>query len=141
MSTIEKALIIAAKAHEGQTDKAGLPYILHPLRVMMTMENETTMMAAILHDVIEDTPYTLEDLWKEEFPVDVIDAVDALTRKEKEDYMDYVKRLTVNPIAKVIKIADLKDNMNLARIESPSPKDIERTELYRKALLLVESEG
>ena len=110
MATIEKALQIAAKAHEGQKDKDGQPYILHPLRVMNAVDGEEAKIAAVLHDVIEDSPVTEEDLRNEGFSEAVITAVRCLTHGKSESYADYVIRCSNNDIACQVKLADLEDN-------------------------------
>lgn len=139
MSSLEKAIEIAALAHAGQKDKGGHPYILHPIRVMMSLKdhvaNESLLMVAVLHDVLEDTGhYVLRDLDRAGFSVVVIEAVMAITRKKSESYMDYIQRLAKNPLAKHVKIMDLQDNMDLSRIQNPGPKDFERQEKYSVAL-------
>ena len=115
MATIEKALQIAAKAHEGQKDKDGQPYILHPLRVMNAVDGEEAKIAAVLHDVIEDSPVTEEDLRNEGFSEAVITAVRCLTHGKSESYADYVIRCSNNDIACQVKLADLEDNVRPSR--------------------------
>lgn len=132
-ATVEDAVSIAARAHRGQTDKAGAPYLLHPLRMMLRMETEAAMMAAVLHDVVEDTGWTLERLRGEGFPDEVVEAVDCLTRREGESYEEFVERARANPIARRVKIADLEDNMNVRRFGRLGAKDLERLEKYHRA--------
>jgi hypothetical protein len=115
MGTIEKALQIAARAHEGQEDKDGQPYILHPLRVMNAVEGQEARIAAILHDVIEDASVTTEDLRREGFSEAVLAAVDCLTHREGESYADYVVRCKGDDIARRVKLADLEDNSRPSR--------------------------
>jgi (p)ppGpp synthase/HD superfamily hydrolase len=115
VATIEKALQIAARAHEGQKDKEGLPYILHPLRVMQGVEGEPAQIVAILHDVVEDTPVTLEDLRQAGFAEEVLAAVQCVTHRKDEPYADYVVRCKANPVARQVKLADLRDNARLDR--------------------------
>ena len=115
MATIEKALQIAAKAHEGQKDKEGLPYILHPLRVMMSVEGEEAQIVAVLHDVIEDTSVTADDLRQAGFSEKIIAAVLCVTHSKDDSYAEYVVRCRANPIARQVKLADLKDNSRLDR--------------------------
>lgn len=138
MSTLEHAIAIAAEAHGGQADKGGAPYILHPLRVMMTAFKEggrEAAIAAVLHDVIEDCPdWPAERLAAEGFSPSVMAALDCLTRRNGEDYMAFVHRCGTDPIARIVKLADLKDNMDLTRIGSPTPKDEARLERYREAV-------
>jgi len=134
MSNLEKAIIIATTAHQEQVDKAGEPYILHPLRVMLALQTEAERITAVLHDVIEDTHYTIQDLREEGFPEKVLEALELVTKKENEDYDTFIKRLSGNEIARKVKIADLNDNMNISRIKNPSEKDFARIEKYKKAL-------
>lgn len=115
MSTIEKALQIAAKAHEGQKDKEGLPYILHPLRAMMSVEGEEAQIVAVLHDVIEDTSVKAEDLRLAGFSEKTVAAVLCVTHEKNETYADYVVRCKANEVARHVKLADLKDNSRLDR--------------------------
>jgi guanosine-3',5'-bis(diphosphate) 3'-pyrophosphohydrolase len=115
MATIEKALQIAARAHEGQKDKEGLPYILHPLRVMSGVEGAEAQVVAVLHDVIEDTPVTADDLRREGFSEAIVAAVLCVTHSRDEPYADYVVRCKGNEVARRVKLADLKDNARLDR--------------------------
>jgi (p)ppGpp synthase/HD superfamily hydrolase len=115
MASIEKALQIAARAHEGQKDKDGQPYILHPLRVMNAVEGEAEKVVAILHDVIEDTSVTVEDLRREGFDEAVLAALDCVTQRKGEPYADYVVRSKSDQIAWRVKLADLEDNARLSR--------------------------
>jgi (p)ppGpp synthase/HD superfamily hydrolase len=137
VSTLERAISIAAEAHAGQRDKAGEPYILHPLRVMLAVKTPEEQMAAALHDVVEDTPLTVEQLRDFGFPDAVVDAVDALTRREGEDYFDFVRRAAANPVARPVKLADLRDNLKLSRIPAPSQRDHDRIARYRAALQML----
>lgn len=130
---LEKAILIAVNAHQGQIDKAGKPYILHPLRVMFSREDETERICAVLHDVIEDTDITLDYLKNEGFSEEVVTILDALTRRSNESYDEFINRILNNKLACYVKLADLSDNMDLSRIEKPTQKDYERIEKYRKA--------
>ena len=132
-ATVEDAISIAARAHRGQKDKAGAPYLLHPLRLMLRMDTEAAMMAAVLHDVVEDTDWTLERLRGEGFSDEVVEAVDCLTRRGGESYEEFVERARANPVARRVKIADLEDNMNVRRIGRLGSKDLERLEKYHRA--------
>jgi (p)ppGpp synthase/HD superfamily hydrolase len=140
MATLERAILIAAEAHLGQRDKAGAPYILHPLRMMMRMESEAAMIAAVLHDVVEDSDWTLEQLRSEGFSEEVLRAVDCLTHKEGESYDEFVVRVRANAIASLVKIADLEDNMNVKRIGEMTPKDLARIEKYHRAWRILKEE-
>lgn len=131
---LEKAILIAVKAHQGQVDKGGNPYILHPLRVMFSMKNENEKICAVLHDVIEDTNVTLDDLKNEGFSEEVLLALDALTKRKSESYDEFIDRIINNRVACFVKLGDLNDNMNLSRIQNPSYKDFERIEKYKKAV-------
>ena len=137
MSTLERAIALAAEAHAGMVDKAGAPYILHPLRVMLRVDGERARIAAVLHDVVEDTDWTIERLREEGFDPEVLAAVDALTRREGEDYYDFCRRAARHPIARVVKRADIEDNLDLSRIPDPTPADHARVERYRRALELL----
>jgi len=138
MSTLERAIEIAAAAHAGQVDKAGQPYILHPLRVMLRVATDYERMAAVLHDVVEDTPVTLAQLTEAGFPKEVVDAIEALTKRAGETRMQAAARAASNPIARVVKLADNAENMDLSRIANPTEKDFARVEEYKqvRALLL-----
>lgn len=131
MATLEKALQISAKAHEDQVDKAGQPYILHPIRVMLRVQTEAERITAVLHDVVEDTEVSLEDLEKAGFSAEILDAVDALTKRREETRLEAAARAVNNPIARVVKIADNAENMDLSRIKNPTEKDFARLEEYR----------
>lgn len=134
MPTLERAIAIAAKAHAGQTDKAGQPYILHTLRVMMAVTRAEEKIVAVLHDVVEDTNVTPVDLEKEGFTKPVLAAIFAITKTERETRIDAAKRVVLNPIAKAVKLADLADNMNLTRIANPSEKDLTRMQEYKHVM-------
>ncbi|HEY3739298.1 MAG TPA: HD domain-containing protein [Bryobacteraceae bacterium] len=135
MATLERAIAIAAEAHTGQKSKEGSPYILHPIRVMMRVDGLDAKMAAILHDVVEDTDWTLDQLRTEGFSQPVLEAVDLLTHRDSEDYFAYVARAGTNPLAKQVKLADLEDNMNVMRLATVGDKDLERMRRYHKAWL------
>jgi (p)ppGpp synthase/HD superfamily hydrolase len=140
IATIEDAISVAARAHKGQKDKAGAPYLLHPLRMMLRMETEAAMMAAVLHDVVEDTEWTLQRLREAGFSEEVVEAVDCLTHREGESYEEFVGRVRANPIARRVKVADLEDNMNIRRIGQLGAKDLERLEKYHRAWRVLTSE-
>lgn len=110
---LEKAINIASNAHFGQTDKAGKPYIFHPIRVMDRCVNIEEKIVAILHDTIEDTEITPERLLLDGFPPYIIDAVQSLTRGECESYEEFIQRVSLNSLATQVKIADLRDNLDL----------------------------
>ena len=133
--TLERAIAIAAEAHAGQKDRAEAPYILHPIRLMIQMDSEDAMMAAVLHDVVENSVWTLDDLRKEGFSNEVLNAVDSLTHRDKEgeNYWDYIQRAKSDPIAIKVKLADLEDNLNPDRLNAVTEKDEKRFDRYRKA--------
>jgi len=127
------AMKIAYKAHHGQSDKSGVPYILHPIHVAEQMETEEECIVALLHDVVEDSNITFEELQKY-FSTNVIDAIKLLTHDDEVDYMEYIQQLKSNPIARKVKIADLKHNSDITRSSTMTEKDWERTDKYHKAL-------
>lgn len=131
---LEKALILAAKAHTGQVDKGGAPYILHPIRVMLACEGEKEKIVALLHDTLEDTALTAADLRRAGFPEEIVQAVCCLTRGQKEDYMDYIACICENALAARVKYADLQDNLNIRRIPNPTEKDFARIRKYEQAM-------
>ncbi len=131
---LSRAIGTALEAHEGQKDRAGKPYIFHPLRVMLAMKDEKLQAAAVLHDVVEDSAITLSELSARGFPKEVVKLVGTLTRRELESYDDYISRVLLSPDACRIKLEDLKDNMNLSRISSPDSEDVDRWNRYEKAL-------
>jgi GTP diphosphokinase / guanosine-3',5'-bis(diphosphate) 3'-diphosphatase len=141
MATLERAIEIAAAAHAGTKDKAGRPYILHCLRVMMKMETEEQMMAAVLHDVVEDTTVSLAQLAERGFPTAVLEAVDALTKQKRETRIAAARRAKANAIARVVKLADNADNLDLTRIPAPSAKDFKRIGQYAAVRQLLLSDG
>jgi GTP diphosphokinase / guanosine-3',5'-bis(diphosphate) 3'-diphosphatase len=131
---LEKAILIATKAHAGQVDKGGNPYILHPLAVMQRVKTLKAKIVAVLHDVLEDTTVTKEDLLMEGFPEDIVAAVIGVTRQKGESRKQFIRRASLNPISKEVKIADIEENMDLTRIPNPTEKDYRRIEMYKKEL-------
>ena len=132
---IESAIQIAVAAHAGIKDKGGKPYILHPIKVMMRVETEEEQIVAILHDVVEDTDWTFDALRNEGFSETVIEALETVTKQsEDEDYEDFIKRSLRNDIGRKVKIADLRENLDVTRIGELSEKDIKRINKYKKAL-------
>ncbi|MDX8146589.1 phosphohydrolase [Lentzea sp. BCCO 10_0061] len=140
MFTLEDAITIATAAHDGQVDKAGRPYIGHPLRVMASMTGEQEQMAAVLHDVIEDTPVTADDLLARGCPDVVVDAVVALSHLPEEPQEDYLRRVAANPLALSVKRADISDNLSPARMArlDPATQDRLKTKYARALGLLAE---
>jgi (p)ppGpp synthase/HD superfamily hydrolase len=133
MANLERAILIALQAHQNQRDKSGETYILHPLRLMLKMDSEAEMIAAVLHDVVEDSNWTPADLRKEGFSEEVLSVIECLTRRDQETYEEFIERVKLNPTARKIKLADLEDNMAIKRISEPTEKDWERLKKYHRA--------
>lgn len=125
-----KAMRICYAAHEGQVDKSGVPYVFHPLHLAEQMETEEEICTALLHDVVEDTKWTLADLETEGFPASVLDAVRLLTREKDVSYMAYIERLSGNRVARKVKLADLEHNSDLTRLLEVTERDLRRQEKY-----------
>ncbi|ESQ91459.1 Guanosine-3',5'-bis(Diphosphate) 3'-pyrophosphohydrolase [Asticcacaulis sp. AC460] len=139
MSTIDTAIALAAKVHAGQVDKAGQPYILHPLRLMLRMTATEEKIVAVLHDVVEDGGITFDDLRAMGFAEAVIAGVDGMTRRTEENYQDFIVRAAGHPLARAVKIQDIRDNMDLTRLNSVSDKDLERVAKYHRSLRYLEA--
>ncbi len=135
----KKALCIAYKAHEGQVDKTGIPYIFHPFHLAESMTDENSTIVALLHDVIEDTDWTIDDLEKEGFNEDILTALKLMTHNPAEPYMDYISRLSTCPVARQVKLADLYHNSDRTRVENPDEKMLKRWEKYDRAIQLLKS--
>jgi (p)ppGpp synthase/HD superfamily hydrolase len=134
MNLLEKVITFALAAHTGHTDKYGRPYILHPLHLMSQMETDEERMTAVLHDVVEDTERTLADIEALGVSESVVAAVALLTHdKEQTPYLEYVRALKPNPLARKVKLADLRHNMDIRRMNAVTEKDAERLERYRHA--------
>lgn len=134
MPTLEDAIALAVKMHQGQVDKVGQPYILHPLRVMFRLEGETAQIVGILHDVVEDSEIAFDDLRQLGYSEEIIDALDGVTRRETETYEEFVERSLAHPISRRVKLADLEDNMDVRRMPATlTEKDFKRLERYRRA--------
>lgn len=133
-----KAMIMAYNAHINQTDKAGVPYIFHPIHLAEQMDTETECIVALLHDVVEDTDVTFEQLEKE-FSSDIIKILKLLTHNKDDDYMEYIKILKENPIAKKVKIADITHNADETRLDKITEIDILRREKYKEALKILKN--
>lgn len=129
----EKAIMIATKVHAGQKDKAGAPYLLHVLRVMMSVEKMDERIVALLHDVVEDSETTIEELANEGFSKKILRAVELLTKTEHKTYEDYIQEIKKNELARVVKSADLKDNMNISRLKTLTENDKLRIKKYKAA--------
>ena len=131
MATLESAIQLAAEAHSGQQDKAGKPYILHPIRVMLSVSTTDEQIAAILHDTVEDTNVTYEQLSEAGFSAEIISAVKALTKLDGESRVEAARRAVKHPIARQVKLADVKDNLDISRIPHLTDKDHARLDEYK----------
>ncbi|MBQ7121521.1 MAG: bifunctional (p)ppGpp synthetase/guanosine-3',5'-bis(diphosphate) 3'-pyrophosphohydrolase [Clostridia bacterium] len=129
----KKALVISFNAHKEQIDKSGMPYVYHPYEVASHMDDEYSTCTALLHDVVEDTEITLDDLRKEGFPEEVIEALSLMTHADGVPYDDYIKALKTNPIAVKVKLADLTHNSNPDRLETIDERMLQRFEKYKRA--------
>jgi (p)ppGpp synthase/HD superfamily hydrolase len=138
---LEKAIAIAVEAHRGQRDRYGLPYILHPIRVMCSVGSVIEKTVAILHDVVEDTDWTFTDLQEEGFSRTVLDALDSVTKREGEAYEEFVKRSANNPVGRKVKLADLEDNMDLRRLRQITEDDKSRLQKYVNAWYFLNPNG
>ena len=134
MNLLQRAIEIAVHAHAGQVDKGGNLYLPHPLRLMLRMATDEVHIVAVLHDVIEDTSWTLPKLAAEGFPPAILAALHNLTRNSAEDYETFISRSASNPLSAVVKLADLEDNSDLSRIKSPTALDYERKAKYQRAI-------
>lgn len=135
----KKALKLCFEVHKNQTDKSGMPYVFHPFHLAEQMKDEYTVCTALLHDVVEDSHLTLEDLRNYGFPDEVVNAVALMTHEENVTYFDYVRKIKTNPVAAAVKLADLEHNMDLTRIDNPTAHDLERAEKYKTAALILKS--
>ena len=131
---LEQAIYIALQAHKGKADKGGSPYILHPLRLMLVMETTEEKIVAVLHDVIEDSSFTIQQLKQEGFSKKVLDAVSLLTKTENQNYENYISVIKKNPLATKVKLADLKDNMDISRLKKIVEEDLIRIKKYKSAV-------
>lgn len=134
---IKRAMQIAYRAHHDQTDKSGVPYIFHPIHLAEQMHTEAETITAILHDVVEDTDITLSDLAREGFPEEVINALRLLTHNDAIPYLDYVREIKNNPIARNVKLADLKHNSDIGRLGIIDEKAKARLEKYKQAIAIL----
>jgi len=133
MATLQRALEIAVDAHKKQKQKDGSPYAFHPLRLALSLPDDEQKIVALLHDVVEDTNLTFEDLVAEGFSDTVLAALRLLTHDDGSPYDEYVERLASNPLARAVKLADLTDNMDIKRIPQPTERDFARIEKYHRA--------
>lgn len=135
----KQAMKLCYEAHQGQVDKSGIPYVFHPIHVAEQMSDEATTIVALLHDVVEDTDYTLDDLTRMGFDDTVTDALALLTHKKGVPYLEYVAKLKNNPIARAVKLADLRHNSDLSRLDEMDEKAESRLEKYKAAIELLEA--
>lgn len=135
----KKALKISFDAHKNQVDKSGMPYVYHPFHLAEQMDDEISTCVALLHDVVEDTAVTLGDLKAAGFPDDVIEALSLMTHGDDVPYMEYIRALKNNPVARKVKLADLAHNSDLTRLDKVDDKAIERANKYRQAMLILKS--
>ena len=133
----KKALKLCFEAHKNQLDKSGMPYVFHPFHLAEQMTDEVSTVCALLHDVVEDTEYTFDDLLNMGFPQEVVEVLKLLTHVDGAPYMEYVKGLSGNAIAKRVKLADLRHNSDLTRLSEVDEKALERVEKYQKAIALL----
>ena len=133
MPKLEDAIALATRAHHGQRDRYGEPFILHPLRVMLRLDTEEERIAGVLHDLVEKTPLTFETLRASGYSEPVLAALDCVTRKPDETYEEFVLRSASNPLAKRVKLADLEDNMDLRRAREVTREDAERLNRQTRA--------
>jgi (p)ppGpp synthase/HD superfamily hydrolase len=137
---LERAIEIAVEAHKGTFDKGGNPYVLHPLRVMFSLHSEEEKIVGVLHDVVEDSNWSFDDLVAEGFSETVIEGIKSVTKTDEvENYDSFVRRAKENPIGRKVKIADITDNLDVRRINELSSKDMERLNKYKKALSVLTS--
>lgn len=134
----KKAMNLMFELHKDQKEKSGVSYVFHPWHVAESMDDENSTIVALLHDSVEDTDITLEDLRNEGFPDEVIEAISLMTHFDGVDYMDYVKRLAYNPIARKVKLSDLRHNSDTTRLNEVTEKDIVRIKKYKKAIEFLE---
>lgn len=137
--TLGDAIELALRAHAKQVDKVGMPYVLHPLRVMQRVKDEKAKIVAVLHDVVEDTPNTLKDLEGMGYPPEIVQAIEGVTKREGESYEQFVERAAANPLSRMVKMADLEDNMDIRRLPELTDKDVLRLCRYLKAWQALQS--
>ena len=135
----KKAMTLCFRAHRDQLDKSGMPYVFHPFHLAEQMQTEQTTIVALLHDVAEDSPITLAQIAQMGFGEAVMEALALLTHDPGVDYMDYVRAIRENPIAKAVKLADLRHNSDLSRLDTVDEKALERREKYLQAIAILEA--
>ncbi|MDE5883644.1 MAG: GTP pyrophosphokinase [Oscillospiraceae bacterium] len=135
------AMQICFEAHKDQTDKSQLPYVFHPIHLAEQMQTEETIITALLHDVVEDSSYTLQDLKNYGFPETVLEAVSLLTHEKTIPYFSYIAAIKQNSIARAVKLADLRHNSDLSRLDKIRPDDLERRQKYLRAIAILEDKN
>ena len=135
----KKAMKLCFEAHMDQVDKSGMPYVFHPFHVAEQMKDEVTTVVALLHDVVEDTDYTLDDISAMGFGQDVVDALALMTHDKNVPYLDYVAKLRNNPVARAVKLADLAHNSDPTRLDAIDEKAKKRFDKYKKAIAILKS--
>lgn len=136
---VKMALQLAFEAHKNQTDRGGIPYIYHPIHLAEQMMDEKTIVVALLHDVAEDSDYTIEDMENMGFGFSIIRALRLLKHEKGVPYMEYIKLIKQDDIARIVKLADLQHNCNLSRLPVIMGEDVKRVEKYKAAIKLLES--
>lgn len=135
--TTKMAMKLCFQAHKDQTDKSGIPYVFHPIHLAEQMKDEDTTVVALLHDVVEDTHYTIDNLAAMGFNDRILDAIQLMTHDDDVPYMDYVEKIKENPIAKAVKLADLAHNSDITRLDAIDEKAKARVEKYARAIQLL----
>ena len=130
----KKAMKLCFEKHKEQKDKTGLPYVFHPFYLATQMDDEYSTVCALLHDVVEDSDVSFDDLINDEYPIEIIDALKLLTHNSDDDYFDYVRKVCTNKLSLKVKIADLKHNSDLSRLDVIDEWALKRQEKYKKAL-------
>jgi len=141
MLLLERSIHLAVGAHKGQFDKAGVPYILHPLRVMSSSGSVFEKIVAVLHDTLEDTTLTRKQLRDEGFPTVVLDALDAVTKNKSENYDEFILRCKNNPVARSVKLLDMRDNCDLFRLQEIEEKHIDMVRKYHRGMKILRDDG
>ena len=136
----KKAMILRFQTHKNQLDKSGIPYVFHPFHLAEQMDDEYSIVTALLHDVVEDTTYTISDLISMGYPATIVDALKLQTHVESVSYFDYVKAIEGNPVAKAVKLADLRHNSDTTRLNTVDDKALERVDKYKQAIELLLSD-
>lgn len=136
---LKKALDICLNKHSGQVDKSGKEYFIHPVTVALLCDTTKEKIVALLHDVIEDTDYTFTDLKNDGFSQEIIDAIRAVTKNDDITYQEYISNIKNNPIARKVKLNDLKHNSDLSRLENPTDQDLKRTKKYLESIHFLEN--